>query len=201
MTPNRTEFAILGLLADGPRSGYDIRKEVQETLPHFWNESVGHIYPMLHRLHGRGLVSRMTEPGEGKPARHVYHITEDGLAELREWLAAPVEPTPPRLEILLKLFFGAHTEPPVLIEHIARYRVARERALAALERIAAGPELRGTDARRTYLRLTLSSGIHAARAAIAWCDEALQVLHGLAARNESDDSSAATSRIRGGGTS
>jgi PadR family transcriptional regulator AphA len=57
---NKTEFAILGLLASGPRSGYDIRKEVQDTLSHFWNESIGHIYPMLRRLHGKGLVSRKT---------------------------------------------------------------------------------------------------------------------------------------------
>jgi DNA-binding PadR family transcriptional regulator len=188
---NRTEFAILGLLADGPRSGYDIKKEVQETLPHFWNESVGHIYPMLHRLYGRGLVSRVTEPGEGKPARHVYHITEDGLAELRRWLAEPIEPTPPRLEILLKLFFGSHTEPHVLIGHVATYRLARERALVMLERIAASPRVHGSDPRSVYLRLTLSSGIHAARAAVAWCDETLQILHGLAARASLHETSAA----------
>lgn len=108
MSANRTEFAILGLLADGPRSGYDIRKEVQETLSHFWNESVSHIYPMLRRLHGKGLVSRKTELSEGRPPRHVYFITEEGLAELRGWLAEPIEP-PPRGSRSCSNSFSART--------------------------------------------------------------------------------------------
>lgn len=38
---NATEFAILGLLAEGPLSGYDIKKEVEERLSHFWSQSYG----------------------------------------------------------------------------------------------------------------------------------------------------------------
>lgn len=171
---NRTEFAILGLLADGPRSGYDIRKEVQDTLSHFWNESIGHIYPMLRRLHGKGLVSRRTESTPGKPDRHVYAITEDGLSELRQWLIEPIEASPARLEILLKLYFGAHTAPSVLIDHIVKYKCARQQALAALERAAGSlPEDSADD---VYLKLTISAGLHSARAAVAWSDEALTTL-------------------------
>jgi PadR family transcriptional regulator AphA len=171
---NKTEFAILGLLASGPRSGYDIRKEVQDTLSHFWNESIGHIYPMLRRLHGKGLVSRKTESTPGKPDRHVYAITEDGLAELRRWLVEPIEPSPPRLEILLKLYFGAHTAPSVLIDHVVKYKRARQYALGALEGAAAS--LPADDADNSYLKLTLSAGLHSARAAVAWSDEALAIL-------------------------
>lgn len=196
MAANRTEFAILGLLADGPRSGYDIRKQVLETLSHFWHESIGHIYPMLRRLHGKGLVTRVTTTSQGRPPRHVYHITEDGLAELTRWLAEPVEPTPPRLEILLKVFFGAHTEPSVLIEHVAKYRVARERTLVALEhaatRLANHPDHR----RGIYLRLTVSAGMHASRAAIAWCDEAQATLHALASREATPPARTSQSRRR-----
>lgn len=171
---NKTEFAILGLLAGGSRSGYDIRKEVQDTLSHFWNESIGHIYPMLRRLHGKGLVSRKTESTPGKPDRHVYAITEDGLAELRQWLVEPIEPSPPRLEILLKLYFGAHTAPSVLIDHVVKYKRARQYALGALEGAAAS--LPADDADTGYLKLTLSAGLHSARAAVAWSDEALAIL-------------------------
>jgi len=171
---NRTEFAILGLLAGGPRSGYDIRKEVQDTLSHFWNESIGHIYPMLRRLHGKGLVSRRTEATPGKPDRHVYAITEDGLSELRQWLVEPIEPSPARLEILLKLYFGAHTAPSVLIEHLVKYKRARELTLAALERAARSLPADSVD--DVYLKLTLSAGLHSARAAVTWSNEALTVL-------------------------
>jgi DNA-binding PadR family transcriptional regulator len=176
---NRTEFAILGLLAHGPRSGYDIRQEVRLSLAHFWNESVGHIYPMLRRLHGKGLVSRVTESTPGKPDRHVYSITEEGLAELTHWLAEPIEPAPPRLEILLKIWFGSSTSPDVLIDHVVNYRRARERTLALLERVSTSAEPGA--ARNPYLQLTVTAGIHAARAAIAWSDEALATLRAIAA--------------------
>jgi PadR family transcriptional regulator AphA len=182
---NRTEFAILGLLAERPRSGYDIKKEVAETLSHFWHESVGHIYPMLRRLREKGLVSRSTESTPGKPDRHVYAITEDGVAELRQWLAEPIEPAPPRLEILLKLLFGAQTTPAVLIEHVVKYRHSRERALVTLERAA--ELIAGRASKDVYLRLTMSAGIHAARAAIAWSDEALNALRQLGGANDATD--------------
>lgn len=178
---NRTEFAILGLLAERPRSGYDIKKAVEETLSHFWHESVGHIYPMLRRLHQKGLVSRRTESTVGKPDRHIYAITEDGLAELRQWLAEPIEPAPPRLEILLKLLFGAQTSTPVLVDHVVKYKRTRERSLASLERIAAS--LEALPRRDAFLEMTVSAGIHAARAAVAWSDETLARLQQMDGRS------------------
>ena len=45
-----SNYAILGLLAIEPMSGYDIRKFVREVLSNFWNESYGSIYPVLAEL-------------------------------------------------------------------------------------------------------------------------------------------------------
>jgi DNA-binding PadR family transcriptional regulator len=168
---SRTRYAVLGLLADGPRSGYDIKKEVSERIAHFWNESIGNIYPVLRRLTGEGLVTRSSD-AESARARAVYRITEAGRKALDAWLREPVVAAPPRLEILLKVYFGAHAAPGVLARHVAAYRAERARQLAVLERVLA--ELRsanGDDAR--HLRLTISAGVHAARAALAWCDESL----------------------------
>ena len=72
-------------------------------LGHFWHESYGHIYPILRRLHRDGLVEKSVEAHDGLPNRHVYSITSDGHAELEEWLRRPVEHTPPRNELLLKV--------------------------------------------------------------------------------------------------
>src|SRR5688572_19811352 len=102
---NRTRYVILGLLSGGPRSGYDIKRVIEETISHFWSESYGQIYPTLQTLMEEGLATADTDVQEGKPSRKVYSLTEAGRAELRSWISAPVDQTPVRLELLLKLYF------------------------------------------------------------------------------------------------
>ncbi len=170
---SRTQYAILGLLAGGPRSGYDIKKEVAERISHFWNESLGHLYPVLSRLLKGGLVTRTSEPGDGRPTRHLYAITDEGRQQLDSWLREPVVATPPRLEILLKTYFGAHLEPAVLTAHIETYRAERARQIAMLESVHAMLSEAATAEDARYLRLTVRARVLAARAALAWCDEVL----------------------------
>src|SRR5262249_13920193 len=90
---NRTEYVILGLLSSAPKSGYAIKKEVEEVIGHFWKESFGQIYPALERLQAQGLVQRDPEPA-GQRRRFVYTITASGREALRAWLATPPEPDP-----------------------------------------------------------------------------------------------------------
>jgi DNA-binding PadR family transcriptional regulator len=174
LSSSRTQYAVLGLLAHGPRSGYDIKKEVAERISHFWNESVGNLYPVLRRLTEAGLVTRSNDLGNAR-ARLVYTITPAGRRELDAWLREPVDPTPPRLEILLKVYFGAHAEPAVLAGHLAAYRAERARQLMMLEQVVDSLTASG-DANVRYLRMTARAGVLAARAALAWCDEMLAEL-------------------------
>jgi DNA-binding PadR family transcriptional regulator len=177
---------VLGLLADGPRSGYDIKKEVAERIAHFWNESIGNLYPVLRRLTESGLVRR-TKDRESVRARLVYTITPAGRRELDTWLREPVAPTPPRLEILLKVYFGAHTEDAVLARHIAAYRTERARQLMMLEHAVASLDATG-DADLRYLRMTARAGVLAARAALEWCDEMMAELADAPASSGGDQS-------------
>lgn len=129
---NPTEFAILGLLAREPRSGYDIKKEVEERLSHFWSESYGHIYPMLRRLHERDLVIKKVERQEGRPDRNVYHLTDDGRRALEDWFAEPPSPPRPRNEILLRIFLGRYAP----VEHLLRdVRALRSTVEGRLEQL------------------------------------------------------------------
>jgi DNA-binding PadR family transcriptional regulator len=171
---SRTLYAVLGLLASGPRSGYDIKKEVTDRISHFWNESLGHLYPVLQKLVDLGWVTRRSD-ASGVRTRHLYEITDEGRAELDRWLREPVVPTPPRLEILLKTYFGAHTDPLVVADHVRTYREERERQLGMLELVHGMLADGGDDADR-YLRMTVRAGVLAARAALEWCDEVLSEL-------------------------
>src|SRR4051812_1177259 len=100
-TPN----AILGLLSIEPMSGYDIRRNLDESLSHFWSESYGQIYPALRRLEAARLIAPVKQAGAGARRKRLYTLTPLGRARLRAWLAEAPKPQPPRNELMLKLFF------------------------------------------------------------------------------------------------
>ena len=117
---NTSRHAILGVLSLCPMSGYDVKKLIERSIAHFWNESYGQIYPILNRLAAEGFAERRRETQRGKPDRHVYSLTDKGRAELRRWLAIPARHEPVRSELLLKLFLGVAgpvTDSIAQIEH------------------------------------------------------------------------------------
>jgi PadR family transcriptional regulator AphA len=103
---SNTAHVILGFLDARPRSGYEIKRAVDDSTRFFWAASYGQIYPELRRLREAGLVtSERDDAGGRKRARH--KITAAGRREMRRWLAEPAEGTELRDEKLLKLFFAA----------------------------------------------------------------------------------------------
>lgn len=81
----------LSVLYDGEATGYDIRRMASEgEFAYFVEASFGSIYPALAKLEEDGLVTSRTVPQEGKPARKVYSITEDGRASFAEELSKPL---------------------------------------------------------------------------------------------------------------
>ena len=57
------EFAILGLLHEGPTHGYDLRRRLNSALGPFRALSYGSPYPALRTLTDRGLIAHVDEPG------------------------------------------------------------------------------------------------------------------------------------------
>lgn len=179
-SPNRTMFAILGFLTLGPMSGYDIKKIVEQSIDNFWSESFGQIYPSLSRLAADGLIEKRDSAGEGRRPRHVYSINDRGRQALAAWLHAATEPAPVRIELLLKLFFGARSDRTGNRRQILAYR---EQMVGDLERYRSITErLQSEQANAEdlpYWLLTLRFGEHDRAAHIAWCDEALALLERL----------------------
>jgi DNA-binding PadR family transcriptional regulator len=73
------KFALLELIRERPRHGYELIKALEEHSGGFYTPSPGSIYPTLQLLEDRGLVT-VTEV-EGKK---VYSITAEGHAFLDE---------------------------------------------------------------------------------------------------------------------
>lgn len=106
---NKTRYAILGMLLDGPCSGYEIKSLIGRSTAYFWRESDSTIYPMLKLLaeEGKALFNIVYV---GKKKKEVFSITELGRVEFRAWLESPTGSETPRNEFLLKLFFVTDQE-------------------------------------------------------------------------------------------
>src|SRR5436305_4248472 len=162
LTP--TGRVILGMLAMGKSSGYDIKQFVDKSTRHFWAASYGQIYPELKRLEDAGLIEGREEPTGGR-ARTVYNVTDAGRAALESWRASS-EPLSYELrdEGMLKLFFS-DALPERRPEIIREMRERAERKLAQLRAIR--PHAEGGP---TGPRLTLDLGMTATECLIKWCE-------------------------------
>jgi PadR family transcriptional regulator, regulatory protein AphA len=163
LTP--TGRVILGMIALGRQTGYDIKQFVDKTTRYFWAASYGQIYPELRRLEEQGLVTGQSEPTGGR-ARTVYALTDAGRAALDDWLEPEANPMfEVRDEGMLKLFFSDMGTPEQRISNIRAMRERHERTLAQLcalwdtaAQMPDGP------------RLTLELGIGLHRGIVDWCE-------------------------------
>src|SRR5690348_9403533 len=105
MEPTAVTWAVLGLLARRPRSGYEIKREVDRTIRHFWAASYGQIYPELRRLEDAGWIEG-ADASRGARSRRVFELTPAGRAALQGWLAGRETRIEMRDESLLRLFFA-----------------------------------------------------------------------------------------------
>ena len=103
MEATAVTWAVLGLLAHRPRSGYDLKQAVDRTIRHFWAASYGQIYPELKRLEAAGWIAGAAN---GTRGRRVYEVTETGRAALTGWLHGTETRIELRDESLLRLFFA-----------------------------------------------------------------------------------------------
>lgn len=180
-----SRFAILGVLGFGAMSGYDVKKLIERSVAHFWNESYGQIYPVLNQLAAEGAAERRREKQRGKPDRYIYSLTHKGRQELARWLAVPARQEPFRNELLLKLFLGAEGPVADSIAQLEHYE-SSQRALLEMylgierhlrEELAGHPQL-------PFSLVTLHYGQHRCRAMLAWCAESIRALKRLEGRGK-----------------
>src|ERR1700693_1440837 len=81
------KFGILGLLAEQPLHGYEVKTRFEEMLGGTWEVNIGQIYTTLQRLERDRLVEPAGERGER--GKHAYTLTEHGQTALHDWLENP----------------------------------------------------------------------------------------------------------------
>lgn len=157
--------ALLGLLADRPRTGYGLLKHFEQSLAYAWPASHSQIYPELAKLLRAGLIREgKALPRGGRP----YELTDAGLTEIRSWLRETEPSRTVRNEAALRLFFLWLLEPEDA-ETYLRAEADRARAvLAELEAIA-GQEDPDSAKTRAY-RIALELGLRTTRARLEWAE-------------------------------
>jgi DNA-binding PadR family transcriptional regulator len=134
------EWACLGLLYPAPTHGFAIAARLKPggDIGRVWSLSRALTYRALDQLANRGFAESVgEEPGIAGGNRTILAATRDGRAQLRRWLATPVEHLRDvRSELLLKL----------IIAEACRIDIAPmlERQDAHIERLAAALSYQGT---------------------------------------------------------
>ena len=94
--------AILALLSAGPKYGLQLQKEFEASTGEVWPLNIGQVYTTLQRLERDGLVE--SDEAENEGPQKGFHITEEGAAELDQWLRTPPDfSSPPRDELVIKV--------------------------------------------------------------------------------------------------
>jgi DNA-binding PadR family transcriptional regulator len=89
MRRGNVRAAILLLLVEEPRNGYQLMQELEQRSDGAWRPSPGSVYPALQLLADEGLIR-----GESREGGTVYELTDAGRAhveEHREQLGTPWE--------------------------------------------------------------------------------------------------------------
>ena len=75
------DYAILGLLQQEDRSGYNIRMVFETTALGEYSSSPGSIYPALKRMQTNGQIAKISAANKS-----AFYITKQGLQDLKQWL-------------------------------------------------------------------------------------------------------------------
>lgn len=105
----RNDYTILGLLARGPATGYDLGKWLSDEGIFLGRKpSMSPIYRSLTDMTGDGWVTAETQPRDNAPDGKVYSLTETGRAALVAWANEPFVPAPRPMdpEFIVKLNFA-----------------------------------------------------------------------------------------------
>lgn len=81
-------YALLGLIAQQPRHGYDLHAAFTAIVggEQNWEVKPAQVYTTLSRLMEGGFIEEEGVEQSGGPEKHIYTVTQKGLEDLRTWL-------------------------------------------------------------------------------------------------------------------
>jgi len=108
------ELLLLGLLRQGPKHGYEIKKEIKKMLFLFAGIDMKSIYYPLKIMERERLVTQRVRKHLKRPKRLVYDLTNKGENRFQELLKKSLlDLKRPQFSLDLTLYFLNYLKPPV----------------------------------------------------------------------------------------
>ena len=168
------DLALLGLLADAPMHGYELRARLIELLGTVRSYSYGSLYPALKRLESAGLIAveqPLTDPDAlpltSKRRRLTYHITGSGKDYLEHLLAeaGPQAATDEGFGVHLAFF------PQTTVETRLRILQARRRRIEERREGLRTSMARAAQRMDDYTRQLQQLAMEASEREVKWLDD------------------------------
>ncbi|MET3803175.1 DNA-binding PadR family transcriptional regulator [Nakamurella sp. UYEF19] len=160
-------YLVLGLLLDGPASGYDLGLRASNAIAYFWPITRSHIYVELPKLVERGHATGEDVAQRGVPDKRIYTATEAGLHAFRGWLDGfDLVAERARQPLQIQLHFAGHTASKHLLSQLDHWEQEVRHTLAFCRALLAGY---GDHPGRG---LTARFAINRAQADLAWLAQA-----------------------------
>lgn len=156
--------ALLGLLYEGPATGYELIKDFSVSSSVIWSAPKGEVYRELAKLERDGFATRDVK--EGARRQRKWHITPNGRSEMKRWLKGKTDYRL-RYEPMLRAVFLSALSTKEIRETLAEDRAFFEAELAALKHAKANP---GAKAERRRYGLPMAIAFY--EAMLDWCDTA-----------------------------
>ena len=160
------KYGVLGLLAEEPLHGYEVKNRFEAMLGGTWDVNIGQIYTTLQRLERDGWVRPVGERGDR--GKLLYELSPEGRKELTAWLAQP-DSGPQQLheDIYVKLLVATRLANGDLAQLLGRQKRAYLQRLRDLNRLE---ERARREGRLDLARLVRGALLHA-EADLKWMDE------------------------------
>lgn len=133
---------LLGLLADGERHGYDLKRQYAARFPAAQPLAAAQVYATLERLLRDGYVVPASRERVAGPDRTTYALTPPGRAELHRWLEeieppGPFVANPLAVKVTLALLVA---DAQAASSYLARQRAAHLEQMREHTRVKTDPD-------------------------------------------------------------
>ncbi|HET7397513.1 MAG TPA: PadR family transcriptional regulator [Intrasporangium sp.] len=166
------EFAVLGLLHDGPLHGYELRKRLGTALGIFRALSFGSLYPCLRALVEAGLLAASTADADtgastSRRPRIAYELTAAGKERFQALVAGAGPESWDDDDFDVRLAFFSRTEAQVRLRILEGRRSRLEERLALIREAS----LRGRERMDSYTLALQQHGEDRAEREVRWLEE------------------------------
>jgi len=161
------DYILIGMVLDKEQTGYDIKKEVENSIGNFYKVSYARMYPMLKTLTDKGLLT-MIEQMQGKRLKRYYKATDKGKEMFMEWLSAPIDLKASGEAQLAQIFFYGELPKEVRDTRLQEYELFVQQGLVQFENIAKSLPADGLSEKDYYGISTLYYGLQNAHNVLRW---------------------------------